>query len=150
MLKAAILSNRIPRLIQCGTVGLSVALMILPPRVIAQGAKPTREQVLRHLDKMRERQPGMWNVAPLEGEYLSNLVQKLKAQRVLEIGTSNGYSAIWLALGLRETGQLITLEINPAPLLSGTGQFQSDRNLWADRLPTCRCAGRDSEARRAF
>ena len=55
----------------------------------------------------------MWNIAPSEGEYLSNLVQKLKAQRVLEIGTSNGYSAIWLALGLRETGgQLITLEIN--------------------------------------
>ena len=111
MLKAAILSNRIPRLIQCGIVGLSMALMILPPRVGAQGAKPTREQVLRHLDKMRETQPGMWNIAPSEGEYLSN-VQKLKAQRVLEIGTSNGYSAIWLALGLRETGQLITLEIN--------------------------------------
>ncbi len=112
MLKAAILSNRVPRLIQCGIVGLSMALMILPPRVSAQGAKPTREQVLRHLDKMREMQPGMWNIAPSEGEYLSNLVQKLKAQRVLEIGTSNGYSAIWLALGLRETGQLITLEIN--------------------------------------
>ena len=62
---------------------------------------------------MRETQPGMWNIAPSEGEYLSNLVQKLKAQRVLEIGTSNGYSAIWLALGLRETGgRLITLEIN--------------------------------------
>ena len=113
MLTAAILSDRVPRLIQCGIVGLSMALMILPPQVSAQGAKPTREQVLRHLDKMRETQPGMWNIAPSEGEYLSNLVQKLKAQRVLEIGTSNGYSAIWLALGLRETGgQLITLEIN--------------------------------------
>ena len=62
---------------------------------------------------MRATQPGMWNVAPSEGEYLSSLVQKLKAQGVLEIGTSNGYSAIWLALGVRETGgQLITLEVN--------------------------------------
>ena len=107
------MSNRVPRLIHCGIVGLSMALMILPPRVSAQGAKPTREQVLRHLGKMRETQPGMWNIAPSEGEHLSNLVQKLKAQRVLEIGTSNGYSAIWLALGLREAGgQLVTLEIN--------------------------------------
>ena len=67
---------------------------------------------------MREAQPGMWNIAPSEGEYLSNLVQKLKAQRVLEIGTSNGYSTIWLALGLRETGQLITLRAWGRPTMS--------------------------------
>jgi predicted O-methyltransferase YrrM len=33
---------------------------------------------------------------------------------VLEIGTSNGVSAIWMALGLKETGgKLTTLEIDP-------------------------------------
>ncbi len=62
---------------------------------------------------MRASERGMMNVAPAEGEYLSKLVQKLKAKRVLEIGTSNGYSGIWMAMGLRETGgKLITLDID--------------------------------------
>ena len=62
---------------------------------------------------MRATEKGMMNVAPSEGEYLSELVKKLNAKRVLEIGTSNGYSGIWFALGLRETGgKLITLEID--------------------------------------
>jgi caffeoyl-CoA O-methyltransferase len=72
-----------------------------------------RSAVLAHLDHMRSGEKGMMNIAPAEGEYLSNLVVKLKARRVLEIGTSNGYSGIWLALGLRQTGgRLITLDID--------------------------------------
>ena len=97
----------------CGTLSLSLALMAVPFTAWAEGERPAPERVLKHLKRMRATQPGMWNVAPSEGEYLSSLVQKLKAQGVLEIGTSNGYSAIWLALGVRETsGQLITLEVN--------------------------------------
>jgi len=76
-------------------------------------ADPPREEVLAHLQKMRFTQRGMMNVAPSEGEHLSKLVEKLNAKRVLEIGTSNGYSGIWLALGLRQTGgKLITMEID--------------------------------------
>lgn len=73
----------------------------------------SHQQVLDHLNKMRATERGMMNVAPAEGEYLSDLVKKLQAKRVLEIGTSNGYSGIWLALGLRETGgKLITLDLD--------------------------------------
>jgi predicted O-methyltransferase YrrM len=53
------------------------------------------------------------NISPEEGEYLRTLAVKLGAKRVLEIGTSNGYSGIWLGLALRETGgKLVTLEID--------------------------------------
>jgi caffeoyl-CoA O-methyltransferase len=77
-----------------------------------QRPRPTRQQILDHLAKMRATERGMMNVAPAEGEYLSNLVKKINAKRVLEIGTSNGYSGIWIAMGLRETGgKLITLDI---------------------------------------
>lgn len=70
-------------------------------------------QVLEHLEHMRATQYGMMNIAPAEGRYFYRLVKQLDAKRVLEIGTSNGYSAIWLALGLKETGgTLITLEID--------------------------------------
>ena len=73
-----------------------------------------REAVLKHLSWMRENQQGMMNVAPKEGEYLEELIVKLKAKRALEVGTSNGYSGIWMGLGLKKTGgKLITLEINP-------------------------------------
>jgi len=73
----------------------------------------SRQQILDHLTKMRATERGMMNVAPAEGEYLSGLVKKLQAKRVLEIGTSNGYSGIWFVLGLRETGgKLITLDLD--------------------------------------
>ena len=53
---------------------------------------------------MRQHQPGMWNVAPSEGAFLGDLVVKAKARRALEIGTSNGYSGIWIATRLRQVG----------------------------------------------
>lgn len=55
------------------------------------------------------------NVDPQDGRYLHDLVVKLKAKRVLEIGTASGYTGIWMAMGLRKTGgRLLTLEIHEA------------------------------------
>ncbi len=60
-----------------------------------------------------EGKPGRWNIAPEEGRLLYDLVVKNKYRRALEIGTSNGYSSIWLGLALRKTGgKLITIEID--------------------------------------
>jgi predicted O-methyltransferase YrrM len=39
----------------------------------------------------------MLNITPDTGQFLSVLVRAMNARRVLEIGTSNGYSTIWLA-----------------------------------------------------
>lgn len=59
------------------------------------------------------RQPGMMNVPRADGEFLHDLVVARGYRRGLEIGTSNGYSAVWIALALRKTGgRLITLEID--------------------------------------
>jgi predicted O-methyltransferase YrrM len=78
-----------------------------------QPAAMTDDEVRRHLAAMRVAQRGHMNVNPAEGEYFYNLVRKMNARRVLEIGTSNGYSAIWFALGLRQTGgRLMTIEID--------------------------------------
>jgi caffeoyl-CoA O-methyltransferase len=91
----------------------ALVAVLVPITGAAQRARPTRQQVLDHLSKMRATERGMMNVAPSEGEYLSNLVKKLNAKRVLEIGTSNGYSGIWMALALRETGgKLLTLDVD--------------------------------------
>lgn len=48
----------------------------------------------------------------LQGSFLSMLSHMLKPQRVLEIGTYTGYSAICLAQGLAENGHLHTIDIN--------------------------------------
>ena len=69
------------------------------------------ESVLKRLEKTAKQYT---NIAPENGQFLSILIQSIKAQNVLEVGTSNGYSTIWLAAALKETGgKLITMEFDP-------------------------------------
>ncbi|MQC82787.1 MAG: O-methyltransferase [Chloroflexi bacterium] len=50
----------------------------------------------------------MLNIMPDTGRLLWILARSLNAQRVLEIGTSNGYSTIWLADAVAEQGGRVT------------------------------------------
>jgi caffeoyl-CoA O-methyltransferase len=52
------------------------------------------------------------NVSPNQGRLLRLLVEIAGARRILEIGTLGGYSAIHLARGLPDDGELISLEID--------------------------------------
>ncbi len=47
------------------------------------------------------------------GRFLELLVRMSGARRVLEIGTLGGYSTIWMARGLPEGGQIVSLELDP-------------------------------------
>src|SRR3972149_2836006 len=61
-----------------------------------------------------ERPKRMLNIPPDTGRLLWILVQAARATRILEVGTSNAYSTIWLADAARATGgHVITLERNP-------------------------------------
>jgi predicted O-methyltransferase YrrM len=54
------------------------------------------------------------NVEPESAALLAVLVRATGARRLLEIGTSNGYSTIWLADAAADTGgELVSLEIEP-------------------------------------
>jgi len=67
--------------------------------------------VLNELDKYRAQ---MQNVPIEDGKLLRVLVESSGAQHVAEIGTSNGYSGIWICLGLLNTGgKLTTFDIDP-------------------------------------
>jgi len=71
------------------------------------------KKILRILDEI-EKGPSMENVSMEDGRLLRVLTEAVGAKNVIEIGTSNGYSALWLCLGLRATGgKLITHEIDP-------------------------------------
>lgn len=49
----------------------------------------------------------------LQGNLLRMIVQMLKPEIILEIGTYTGYSAISMAEGLCESGQIHTIDCNP-------------------------------------
>ncbi|HSD55370.1 MAG TPA: O-methyltransferase [Burkholderiales bacterium] len=55
-----------------------------------------------------ERSRRMLNITRDTGEFLSVLVRATLARRVLEIGTSNGYSALWLAEAAKAIGGAVT------------------------------------------
>lgn len=55
-----------------------------------------------------ERPRRMLNITRDTGKFLAVLVRATAARRVLEIGTSNGYSTLWLADAAREIGGAIT------------------------------------------
>lgn len=54
-----------------------------------------------------------WNIPEADGKVLYNLIIRNNYKRALEIGTSTGRSAIWMAWALSKTnGRLITIEID--------------------------------------
>jgi predicted O-methyltransferase YrrM len=54
-----------------------------------------------------------WNVPYSDGKVLYDLVLKNKYKKAIEIGTSTGLSAIWIAWAVSKTGgKLITIEID--------------------------------------
>src|SRR6188508_2045312 len=55
-----------------------------------------------------ERAHRMLNISRDTGEFLAVLVRATAATRVLEIGTSNGYSTLWLAEAARAIGGAVT------------------------------------------
>ncbi len=73
--------------------------------------KPVSPQLAR-IDVLEDHWDGVRPSVGLEvGKLLSLLVHLTQARRVLELGTSMGYSAIWLASALKETGgRLVSVE----------------------------------------
>lgn len=70
---------------------------------------PALENALR-----RSREAGLpgINISASEGKLLRMLAEMVGANRILEIGTLGGYSAIHLARALPENGALISLELD--------------------------------------
>lgn len=71
---------------------------------------------LERLTHLQTTQPRMLS-GPLQGLFLSMISSLVKPDRILEIGTFTGYSALCLAKGLSENGVLITIDINPETLV---------------------------------
>lgn len=63
------------------------------------------------LSKLEETQDEYWNISRQTGNFINMLIKLMNAQNVLELGTSNGYSGLWIADALKQTnGHLTTIE----------------------------------------
>ena len=66
------------------------------------------------LASIRTADKGQLAVSEEDGRFLRLLVGATNAKSVLEIGAASGYSAIWIGMGLRQTGgRLVTIEYDP-------------------------------------
>ena len=71
-------------------------------------------EVQKLLADIKAKDKGLLAVSEEDGRFLRLMVASSGAKRALEIGGASGYSAIWIGLGLRETGgRLVTIEYDP-------------------------------------
>src|SRR5690349_9114383 len=61
---------------------------------------------------------------PLQGRFLEMISCMLRPQRILEIGTFTGYSALCLAKGLSPDGKLHTIELREDDAATAIGFFK--------------------------
>lgn len=93
-----------------------------------------------------ERPKRMLNITPDTGQLLWILIRVSRATRILEVGTSNAYSTIWLADAARETGgRVTTLEANPGKITMARGNL--DKAGLADRVEIVEGRAAESLAR---
>jgi caffeoyl-CoA O-methyltransferase len=71
------------------------------------------KKIFTSIGKITQEQGFRLNVPTQDGRMLRLLAEGIGAKTVVEIGTSNGISAIWLAMGVRKTGgKVISHEID--------------------------------------
>ena len=93
---------------------LSVAALVVFALAVtvADGQTP---DVTRLLADIKAKDTGQLAVSEEDGRFLRVLIATSGAKRALEIGGASGYSAIWIGLGLRDTGgTLVTIEYDAA------------------------------------
>ncbi|MBL0635411.1 O-methyltransferase [Aeromonas dhakensis] len=102
------------------------------------------EQLKRELELFGERHDGaqhsrgskMLNITRDTGELLAVLVQTRGAQAVLEIGTSNGYSTLWLAEAVKRLGgRVTTIELDEGKRAMAAANFErAGLDAWIEQL----------------
>ena len=68
----------------------------------------------------------------LQGKFLEMASMMIKPRRILEIGTFTGYSALCLAKGLTDDGQLHTIELREKDAATAKGFF--DRSAYKEKI----------------
>jgi len=87
-------------------------ILALPCLAPAQDVPP---RIATALEQIRAADKEQLAVSEEDGRFMRLLVVTSGAKKALEIGAASGYSAIWIGLGLRESGgTLVTIEYDKA------------------------------------
>lgn len=82
----------------------------------------TTQEVLLGLEKT---QHDFWNISRVTAEFMYNFIVDSGIKSVIEVGTSNGYSGIWLGKALKKTGgKLITIEFYDKRIVLAKDNFE--------------------------
>lgn len=69
-------------------------------------------------------QKDFWNISRTTAEFMYNLIVDAGIKSVIEVGTSNGYSGIWLGKALKRTGgKLLTIEFYDKRIVLAKNNF---------------------------
>jgi len=96
---------------------VAISLLVFAGVGIAQApaSSTLSPDLTKLLQQIKAADTDLLAVSEEDGRFLRVMVASSGATRALEIGGANGYSAIWIALGLRQTGgHLTTIEYDPA------------------------------------
>lgn len=118
-------------LLLCGTSHLDAqqkageTLPIIEVKSTPQARSESEKRILDVVEALDGQRQGNMNVPLEDGRLLRLLTATSGAKRVVEIGTSNGYSALWFCLALRDTGgKLTTFEIDDQRAAVARGNFK--------------------------
>ena len=94
---------------------LGIALVAVPLRAQHAGSTSVvAPDVLKLMQQIKGADTDLLAVSEEDGRFLRVMVASSGATHALEIGGANGYSAIWIGLGLRQTGgHLTSIEYDP-------------------------------------
>lgn len=88
-------------------------------------ARATEARIMKVIDKLTPEIGPMLSVPPEDGKLLRLLAESTGAKHVAEIGTSNGYSGLWLCMGLKNTGgKLTTFELDAEKVKLARAHFK--------------------------
>jgi caffeoyl-CoA O-methyltransferase len=94
-------------------------------QIAKEGAPLAKTEAERQALSVLATMPRHLSVPPEDGRLLRILAESIGAKQVVELGTSTGYSGIWLALALRSTGgRLTTFDIDEQRSREARGYFQ--------------------------
>jgi caffeoyl-CoA O-methyltransferase len=83
-------------------------------QLYAENLSSPEDELLKRISAFNQKHPDAQMLSGhLQGKVLEMLSCMIRPRRVLEIGTFLGYSALCLAKGLTEDGQLHTIELRP-------------------------------------
>ena len=121
---------RNPLAFAAGVMALLLARAVQPAEAEVAAAQATAQAALdQRVEKFLASHRGAWrdmNVPEVDGRTLRDLIVRKGFRHALEIGTSTGHSAIWIAWGLSRTGgRLITIDIDPERHREAVANFQA-------------------------